>query len=123
MVGIHLRCRPRGIVREPCILRLNADVIGVAGGYALPATCASVVAPAGSDHIVGAVATEAKLSQWPREIATPIDEGVQAGHVAVPRPRRVVAYNAEDAANVAASAILPALNRGDLQTGGSQHIG
>src|ERR1041384_5629530 len=110
MVSIYLHCRPGGIVREPCILRLNADVIRVAVGYALPVTCASVVAPAGSDHVVGAVATEAKLSQRSGETCASIDEDVQAGHISFPWPCRVVAYNAEDAANVAASAILPAIN-------------
>src|ERR1041385_2374610 len=100
MVGIHLHFRPREIILKPCIFCLNTDEIGVTGGYALPGSFSSVVAPSSSDHKVSAVPAKAKLGEGTRKTRlprfrwSPIDKGVKAGHVSILWPYGVVTQNA-----------------------------
>jgi hypothetical protein len=117
VVRIHLHSRPGIIVREPCIFRFNTDEIGVAILHALPDTFPGVVGPPGSNDKVRTIPTKAKLSERPREVGAPVDEGVKAGHVAIPWPGGVVANHTEDTANVDTAPVFPAINQGDFQTG------
>src|SRR2546426_11078925 len=94
VIGIHLHLWPGRIIREPGIFRLNAYETGIAGGHAFPDAFPCMIAPSGSDHIVGTVPTKAKLSKRAREVGAPLNESVQSWHVgAFPRRCSVVAYN------------------------------
>jgi hypothetical protein len=82
-----------------------------------------VIGSPGGDDVVSAVAGEAELREGAGQIGAAVDEGAQAGHVPASRPGRVMANNSEDAADISAPAILPAVYEGDFQTGDFQHVG
>jgi hypothetical protein len=81
-----------------------------------------VIAPSSGDDIEGAIAADTKLSERTREVGAPLEESVEAWHVAIPWPSGVVAYNPYGLANVAISAVLPAIHGGDLETSVLQHL-
>jgi hypothetical protein len=81
-----------------------------------------MIASARSDDIPGAVAAKPKLSKRPGEIGASVKESLQARHVAISWPSRVVAYDTDGFANVAITAVLPSIDWGDLQTSVLQHL-
>lgn len=70
VIGIYLYYGPGEIVREPCVLCLNANEIGVAVSYSFPDSFSGVIAPAGGDYVVGSVSAKAKLCKWSGEIGS-----------------------------------------------------
>ncbi len=122
LIGIYLHGWPGRIVRQPGILRLNADETGVAGGHSFPRACPGVIAPPGGDHKERTVAAKAKLSQRARKVGAPLEKGAHAWHVAIPRPCGVVAYDAHGSANIATPTVLPAINQRDFQTAVLQRL-
>src|SRR5258708_38344064 len=82
LIGIHLHFWPGRIVREPCILRLDAYETGIASGHTFPGAFPRVIASPSSDHIVCPVPAKAKLSESSREVGAPLDECVQRSHIA-----------------------------------------
>jgi hypothetical protein len=66
-----------------------------------------MIATAGSDHKKSAITSKSELRQRSRKIRPPVDDDVQARHVSITGPGRVMTNDALDRSDLPASAILP----------------
>src|SRR5699024_7929392 len=74
-VSVDLTGRPRGIVRQSRVLRLNANGVGVcvtARGHTT-----SMVGNTSCDEVHGAVTCQEQLREWPGQPWAPIGNNVQ----------------------------------------------
>jgi len=109
-IGIHLHRRPRIVFRpgsETRILSFDADKIRIAGCEALPIADSGVVAAAGRNYKICAVAPKAQLRQRALQIRPSIGHDPQARHIPCLGASRVMADDTFGRPDIAAAASPP----------------
>src|SRR5262249_27690213 len=121
-VRIQLHIWPRGVLRiagfvDSGVFCLNTDEAGVAASKSLPFPCSGMIRTTSRNDVKRSIPAQAKLRKRARQVGTSILKDGKTGHIPTLGPRGMVTDYALDFAGIAAAAVWPAVNFGDLETG------